>query len=100
MGSTRNAQIEGARLPAQVIGNVVKGYDNDPDGTAHAFAGGYFHSGDIAVRHPDGYIEVQDRAKDIIISGGENISTMQVERALLEHPDVLEVGVVAKPDER
>jgi acyl-CoA synthetase (AMP-forming)/AMP-acid ligase II len=80
--------------------NVMKGYYNDPEATARAFAGGYFHSGDIAVWHPDGYIEIQDRAKDIIISGGENISTMQVERALLEHPGVLEVAVVARPDER
>jgi fatty-acyl-CoA synthase len=80
--------------------NVMKGYYNDPEATARAFAGGYFHSGDIAVWHPDGYIEIQDRAKDIIISGGENISTMQVEQALLEHPDVLEVAVVARPDEK
>jgi fatty-acyl-CoA synthase len=78
--------------------NVMKGYYRDPEGTAKAFAGGYFHSGDIAVWHPDGYIEIQDRAKDVIISGGENISTVQVEMAILEHPDVLECAVVAKPD--
>jgi fatty-acyl-CoA synthase len=78
--------------------NVMKGYYEDPDATAAAFAGGYFHSGDIAVRHPDGYIEIQDRAKDVIISGGENISTVQVERSILEHPAVLECAVVATPD--
>jgi fatty-acyl-CoA synthase len=77
--------------------NVMKGYYDDPAATAKAFAGGYFHSGDIAVRHPDGYIEIQDRAKDVIISGGENISTVQVERTILEHDDVLECAVVAKP---
>ena len=77
--------------------NVMKGYYHDPDATARAFAGGYFHSGDIAVRHPDGYIEIQDRAKDVIISGGENISTVQVERAILEHDAVLECAVVARP---
>jgi len=80
--------------------NVMKGYYADPEATARAFAGGYFHSGDVAVRHPDGYIEIQDRAKDIIISGGENISTVQVERAILEHDDVLECAVVSKPDEK
>jgi fatty-acyl-CoA synthase len=80
--------------------NVMKGYYADPEATAAAFAGGYFHSGDIAVRHADGYIEIQDRAKDVIISGGENISTVQVERTLLEHDDVLECAVVAKPHER
>jgi fatty-acyl-CoA synthase len=78
--------------------NVMKGYYRDPEATARAFAGGYFHSGDVAVWHPDGYIEIQDRSKDVIISGGENISTVQVERAILEHPDVLECAVVAKPD--
>jgi fatty-acyl-CoA synthase len=80
--------------------NVMKGYFADPAATAAAFAGGYFHSGDIAVRHPDGYIEIQDRAKDVIISGGENISTVQVERVVLEHDDVLECAVVSKPHEK
>jgi fatty-acyl-CoA synthase len=80
--------------------NVMKGYYEDPAATAKAFAGGYFHSGDIAVRHPDGYIEIQDRAKDVIISGGENISTVQVERAILEHDAVLECAVVAQPHEK
>jgi fatty-acyl-CoA synthase len=80
--------------------NIMKGYYNDPEATERAFAGGYFHSGDVAVWHPDGYIEIQDRSKDIIISGGENISSVQVESALLEHPDVLEVAVVARPDDK
>ncbi len=80
--------------------NVMKGYYNDPDATAKAFRGGYFHSGDVAVKHPDGYIEIQDRAKDIIISGGENVSTVQIEKIIMEHPAVLECAVVAMPDER
>jgi fatty-acyl-CoA synthase len=79
---------------------VMKGYYRDPDGTAAAFAGGYFHSGDVAVRHADGYIEIVDRSKDVIISGGENISTVQVEHALFEHPAVLECAVIAVPDEK
>jgi fatty-acyl-CoA synthase len=78
--------------------NVMKGYFADPEATARAFAGGWFHSGDIAVRYPDGYIEIVDRAKDVIISGGENISTQQVEKVLLEHDAVLECAVVAVPD--
>jgi fatty-acyl-CoA synthase len=80
--------------------NVMKGYFADEAATAEAFRGGWFHSGDLAVMHPDGYIEVRDRAKDIIISGGENISTIEVERALVRHPDVLEAAVVAIPDEK
>lgn len=80
--------------------NVMKGYFNDPKATDKAFAGGWFHSGDVAVMHPDGYIEIRDRAKDVIISGGENISTVQVEKTIIEHPAVLECAVVAKPDER
>ena len=80
--------------------NVMKGYYADPDATAAAFEGGWFHSGDIAVMHADGYIEIVDRAKDVIISGGENISTQQVEKVLLEHDAVLECAVVAVPDEK
>jgi fatty-acyl-CoA synthase len=80
--------------------NVMKGYFADEAATAEAFRGGWFHSGDLAVMHPDGYIELRDRAKDIIISGGENISTIEVERALVRHPDVLEAAVVAVPDEK
>jgi fatty-acyl-CoA synthase len=80
--------------------NVMSGYFNDPEATATAFQGGWFHSGDLAVWHADGYIELQDRAKDIIISGGENISSQQVEKTIMEHPSVLEVCVVGVPDER
>ncbi len=82
-------------------GNVVmKGYYNDPEATAKAFRGGYFHTGDAAVVHPDGYVEIRDRYKDVIISGGENISSIEVEGALLRHPAVLEVAVVGMPHER
>jgi fatty-acyl-CoA synthase len=82
-------------------GNVVmKGYFNDPEATATAFRGGYFHTGDAAVVHPDGYIEIRDRYKDVIISGGENISSIEVEGALLRHPAVLEVAVVGMPHEK
>jgi fatty-acyl-CoA synthase len=82
-------------------GNIVmQGYFDDPEATATAFRGGWFHSGDLAVMHPDGYIELRDRAKDIIISGGENISTIEVEQAIARHPDVLEVAVVAVADEK
>jgi fatty-acyl-CoA synthase len=80
-------------------GNVVmKGYLKNPKSTAAAFAGGWFHTGDLGVMHPDGYIELKDRSKDIIISGGENISTIEVESVLYRHPAVLEAAVVAKPD--
>jgi fatty-acyl-CoA synthase len=82
-------------------GNVVmRGYFNDPEATAQAFAGGWFHSGDAAVVHPDGYVEIRDRFKDVIISGGENISSIEVESALLRHPAVLEVAVVGTPHEK
>ncbi|MBT9281721.1 MAG: acyl--CoA ligase family protein [Hydrogenibacillus schlegelii] len=79
---------------------VMLGYYKDPAATEKAFAGGWFHTGDLGVMHPDGYIELRDRAKDIIISGGENISSIEVERVLLEHPAVLEVAVVGVPDEK
>ncbi|MDE1931376.1 MAG: AMP-binding protein, partial [Alphaproteobacteria bacterium] len=79
---------------------VMKGYLKNPQATAEAFANGWFHTGDLAVRHPDGYIEVKDRAKDIIISGGENISSLEVEEALYKHPAVMEAAVVARPDEK
>ncbi len=82
-------------------GNVVmKGYLKNPTATSEAFAGGYFHSGDLAVCHPDGYIEIKDRAKDVIISGGENISSIEVEGALYRHPAVLEAAVAAMPHEK
>ena len=80
--------------------NVMKGYYADEEATEEAFHGGWFHSGDLGVMHEDGRIEIRDRAKDIIISGGENISTIEVERALVRHPDVLEAAVVAIPDEK
>jgi fatty-acyl-CoA synthase len=84
-----------------VRGNVVmQGYYRDPDATEVAFRGGFFHSGDAAVVHPDGYVEVRDRIKDVIISGGENISSVEVEGVLLRHPAVQEVAVVGMPDER
>jgi fatty-acyl-CoA synthase len=80
--------------------NVMKGYFAQPEATEEAFRGGWFHSGDLAVVHPDGYIEVRDRKKDIIISGGENISTIEVEQTIAKHPAVLECAVVAIPDEK
>lgn len=80
--------------------NVMTGYYKDIDATEAAFAGGWFHSGDLAVMHPDGYIQIMDRKKDIIISGGENISTVEVESVIYGHPDVLEVAVVPVPDEK
>ncbi len=82
-------------------GNVVmEGYYKDPDKTREAIVDGWFHTGDLAVTHPDGYIEIRDRAKDIIISGGENISSTEVEGVLYRHPAVLEVAVIAVPDEK
>ncbi|MEZ5356141.1 MAG: long-chain-fatty-acid--CoA ligase [Bryobacteraceae bacterium] len=80
--------------------NVMAGYFKNPKATEEAFRGGWFHSGDIAVWHADGYVEIRDRSKDIIISGGENISSVEVERTLWDHPAVLEAAVVAFPDER
>jgi fatty-acyl-CoA synthase len=80
-------------------GNIVmKGYLKNPKASHDAFAGGWFHTGDLGVIHPDGYIEIKDRSKDIIISGGENISTIEVESVLYRHPAVLEAAVVARPD--
>jgi fatty-acyl-CoA synthase len=82
-------------------GNIVmKGYLKNPSATAQAFAGGWFHSGDLAVTHPDGYMKIKDRSKDIIISGGENISSLEVEEALHRHPAVFAAAVVAMPDEK
>jgi len=79
---------------------VMLGYLKDRPATDAAFAGGWFHTGDLAVQHPDGYIEIRDRLKDIIISGGENISSLAVEAALARHPAVALAAVVARPDER
>ena len=80
--------------------NVMAGYHDDPEATAQAFRGGWFHSGDLGVMHPDGYVELRDRAKDVIVSGGENISTVEVEQAVVSHPAVLETAVVGVPDDR
>ncbi|KAL0348610.1 UNVERIFIED_CONTAM: Acetate/butyrate--CoA ligase AAE7, peroxisomal [Sesamum angustifolium] len=79
---------------------VMKGYLKNPKANEEAFSGGWFHSGDLGVKHPDGYIEIKDRSKDIIISGGENISSVEVENILYQHPAIFEVSVVARPDER
>src|SRR4029077_11143882 len=82
-------------------GNVVmKGYLKNKSATEKAFAGGWFHSGDLGVMHADGYIQLKDRSKDIIISGGENVSSIEVEYALYKHPAVSAAAVVAKPDEK
>jgi fatty-acyl-CoA synthase len=79
---------------------VMKGYLKNTDATERAFEGGWFHTGDLAVRHPDGYVEIKDRSKDIIISGGENISSLEVEETLYRHPKVMEAAVVARPDDK
>ena len=108
-GDVRVVDEEMADVPAdgKTMGEIVMrgntvmaGYYLDPEATAAAFRGGWFHSGDLGVRYPDGYIELRDRAKDIVISGGENISTVEVEQALMSHPCVLEAAVVGVPDEK
>ncbi|HEX9842166.1 MAG TPA: AMP-binding protein, partial [bacterium] len=105
----RVLDVEGQPVPADgetlgevcMRGNIVaKGYFENPQATAEAFRDGWFHSGDLGVLHPDGYIELRDRAKDIIISGGENISTIEVENVLYRHPAVADVAVVSRPDEK
>ena len=98
----REVAHDGATLGEIVVrGNVVMaGYYDDPEATARAFLGGYFHSGDAAVVHPDGFMEIRDRFKDVIISGGENISSVEVEGVLLRHPAVLEAAVVGLPDDK
>ncbi len=99
----RDVPRDGATVGEIVArGNVVmQGYYNDPRShRRRAFADGWFHSGDAAVVHPDGYVEIRDRFKDVIISGGENISSIEVEGALLRHPAVLEVAVVGMPHEK
>jgi fatty-acyl-CoA synthase len=80
--------------------NVMTGYFQDPEATDQAFRGGWFHSGDLGVMHPEGYVELRDRAKDVVVSGGENISTVEVEQAIDSHPAVLEVSVIGVPDEK
>ncbi|HXO91665.1 MAG TPA: acyl-CoA synthetase, partial [Stellaceae bacterium] len=77
---------------------LMRGYLKNPAATEAAFGDGWFHTGDLGVRHPDGYVEIKDRSKDIIISGGENISSLEVEDTLYRHPQILEAAVVAKPD--
>jgi fatty-acyl-CoA synthase len=79
---------------------VMKGYLKNPEATDEAMKDGWFHTGDLGVVHPDGYVEIKDRSKDIIISGGENISSLEVEEVLYKHPAVLEAAVVARPDEK
>jgi fatty-acyl-CoA synthase len=108
-GELRVVDESGNEVPADgsttgeivVRGNVVmQGYFNDPEATARSIRDGWFHSGDAAVVHPDGYVEIRDRLKDVIISGGENISSIEVEGTLLQHPSVQEVAVVGMPDEK
>jgi fatty-acyl-CoA synthase len=108
-GELRVVNEQGAEVPAdgttvgEIVarGNVVMaGYYNDPDATERAMGDGWFHTGDAAVVHPDGYVEIRDRLKDVIISGGENISSVEVEATLLRHPAVLEAAVVGMPDEK
>ncbi|OSC23651.1 acyl-CoA synthetase [Mycobacterium vulneris] len=98
----RDVPRDGATMGEIVMqgNNVMAGYFNDPDATRAATEGGWFHSGDLAVMHPDGYIEIRDRAKDLVISGGENISSVEVEQTLMSHPGVLEVAVIGVPDEK
>ena len=98
----RDVRADGETMGEVVMrgNNVMKGYFEDEAATAEAFRGGWFHSGDLGVMHPDGYVELRDRAKDIIISGGENVSSIEVERVLVRHPDVLEAAVIAVPDEK
>jgi fatty-acyl-CoA synthase len=108
-GELRVVDLHGNEVPhdGQTLGEitvhgnaVMKGYFNDPDATDAAIRDGWFHSGDVAVVHPDGYAEIRDRIKDVIISGGENISSVEVEGVLLRHPAVLEVAVVGMPHEK
>src|SRR5204862_6403905 len=96
----RDVPADGATIGELMLrsNTLMKGYLANPPATGEAFAGGWFHSGDLGVMHADGYVEIKDRSKDIIISGGENISTIEVEDVLYRHPAVLEAAVVAKPD--
>lgn len=108
-GRARVVGENGADVPADgatlgeivLAGNtIMAGYYRDPEATEAAFAGGHFHTGDLAVKHPDGQIEIRDRAKDVIITGGENVSSIEIENVLHAHPDVLLAAVVAVPDEK
>jgi len=104
--SVRDAETMETKAPGELgevmfRGNIVmKGYLKNPDATTKAFAGGWFHSGDLGVMYEDGYIQLKDRSKDIIISGGENISSIEIENVLNRHPAVMFAAVVAKPDEK
>jgi fatty-acyl-CoA synthase len=101
-GQMRDVPRDGSTMGEIVMqgNNVMTGYYRDPEATAEAFRGGWFHSGDLGVMHPDGQIELRDRLKDIVISGGENIATVEVEQVLTAHPAVAEAAVVGVPDER
>ena len=101
-GELRDVPADGTTMGEIVMrgNNVMTGYYEDPAGTEKAFAGGWFHSGDLGVMHADGYVELRDRAKDVVISGGETISTVEVEQAIVSHPAVLEAAVIGVPDER
>jgi fatty-acyl-CoA synthase len=108
-GEVQVVDDEGAEVPADgaTMGEVVAtgntlmmGYYRQPEATEEAFRGGRLHTGDVGVRQPDGSIELRDRKKDVVISGGENIPTIEVEQAIMSHPAVLEAAVVAVPDER
>jgi fatty-acyl-CoA synthase len=96
----RDVPADGQSMGEVVIrsNTVMAGYYQDEVGTAQAFRGGWFHSGDLGVLHPDGYVELRDRAKDVIISGGENVSTIEVEQVIVRHPAVLEAAVIGVPD--
>jgi fatty-acyl-CoA synthase len=98
----RDVPTDGATIGELMLrsNTLMRGYLANPAATEEAFAGGWFHTGDLAVMHPDGYVEIKDRSKDIIISGGENISSIEVEEVLYRHPMVMEAAVVARPDER
>src|SRR4051794_17918829 len=98
----RDVPADGATIGELLLrsNTLMKGYLKNPAATDEAFAGGWFHTGDLAVMHPDGYVEIKDRSKDIIISGGENISSIEVEEVLYRHPQIMEAAVVAKPDEK
>jgi acyl-CoA synthetase (AMP-forming)/AMP-acid ligase II len=101
-GQGREVPADGRSLGEVLMrgNNVMTGYFDNPEQTAETLAGGWYHSGDLAVRHPDGYIELRDRKKDIIVSGGENISTIEVETAVGRHPAVAAAAVVSTPDEK
>ena len=99
---TNDVPADGATMGEIVMrgNNVMKGYFKDEEATAEAFTDGWFHSGDLGVVHPDGYVQLLDRAKDVVISGGENISTVEIEQVLLKHPAVMNASVIGMPDEK